>query len=68
MRKKSPAELEKAKITKATRTLIRLKHSLDADEQINNILPGTLAEFDEALARGELKKLRSSLMDEIGAI
>lgn len=55
MRKKTPAEMEKAKIAKATRTLIRLKHSLKADEEINAVLPDTLAEFEEALARGELK-------------
>lgn len=59
--------MERSKITKSARTLIRLKHSLAADEQINEILPATLAEFDEALARGEFKKLRTNLLDEIGA-
>lgn len=68
MRKKTRPEMEKAKIVKATRTLIRLRHSLAADEQLNEILPDTLAEFDEALARGELKKLKSDLVDEIGAL
>lgn len=66
MRKKTPAEMEKAKITKATRTLIRLKHSLAADEEINAVLPDSLAEFDAALARGELKELKASLDDVIG--
>ena len=46
-----------------TRTIIRLKHSLAADEEINAVLPDTLAEFDEALARGELKELRATLND-----
>lgn len=63
MRKKSPAEMEKANIAKATRTLIRLKHSLAADEEINSILPDTLEEFDEALASGELKQLKAGLAD-----
>lgn len=67
MRKKTKAEMEKAGITKAERTLIRLKHSLKADEEVNDILPGTLAEFDTALMSGELKKLSSNLVDEIGA-
>ena len=58
--------MEKAKITKAARTLIRLKHSLAADEEINAVLPDTLAEFDEALAKGELKELRAGLTDIIG--
>lgn len=55
MRKKTPAELERAKITKTVRTLVRLKHSLAADEELNAVLPDTLAEYEDALARGELK-------------
>lgn len=55
MKKKTPAEMERAKIAKATRSLIRLKHSLAADEEINAVLPDTLEEFEAALARGELK-------------
>lgn len=66
MRKKTPAEMEKARLTKAARSLIRLKHSLKADEEINSVLPDTLAEFDEALARGELKELRANLSDVLG--
>lgn len=66
MRKKSPAEMEKAKIAKATRTIVRLKHSLQADEELNDILPDTLAEFDEALANGTLKELKASLNDALG--
>ena len=65
-RRLTPAELEKAKIAKATRTLIRLKHSLRADEEINDVLPDTLDEFDEALARGELKQLKAGLVDALG--
>ena len=68
MRKKSEIEMERSKITKAARTLIRLKHSLAADEELNSVLPDTLAEFDEAVAKGELKKLRSGLLDQIGTI
>ena len=66
MRKKTPAELEKFKVAKAARTIIRLKHSLAADEEINAILPDTLAEFDAALAKGELKELKASLSDVLG--
>lgn len=55
--------MEKANIAKATRTLIRLKHSLAADVEINSVLPATLEEFDEALANGELKQLRAGLGD-----
>ena len=66
MRKKTDAEVEKAGIAKATRALIRLKHSLAADVEINSVLPGTLEEFDEALAKGELKQLRAGLADVLG--
>ena len=66
MRKKTPAEMRRAKIAKTARTLVRLKHSLAADEELNTMLPDTLAEFDEALARGELKELRASLDDVLG--
>jgi hypothetical protein len=45
------------------RVLIRLKHSLAADEEINAVLPDTLEEFDDALARGELRELKASLND-----
>jgi arginine/lysine/ornithine decarboxylase len=66
LRKKTPAEIEKAKVAKAARTLIRLKHSLAADEEINAVLPDTLDEFEAALAKGELKKLTARLDDVIG--
>lgn len=66
MKKKTPADMEKAKLAKAARTLIRLKHSLAADVEINSVLPDTLAEFDESYANGELKELRAGLDDVIG--
>lgn len=66
MRKKTPAELEKCRIAKAARTIIRLKHSLRADEEINAVLPDTLDEFEAALARGELLTLRAGLTDALG--
>lgn len=65
MKKKTQAELKKAQLTKAARTIIRLKHSLAADEEINAVLPDTLEEFDDALARGELKELVAELNDVI---
>lgn len=66
MRKRTPAEMERAKIAKATRTLIRLKHSLKADEEINTLLPDTLAEFENALAHGELKQIKARIDDVLG--
>jgi hypothetical protein len=57
------AELERAGIAKTTRTLVRLKHSLAADEELNTLLPATLDDFDEALAAGELKGIKARLDD-----
>ena len=48
------------------RVIVRLKHSLAAGEEINAVLPDTLDEFEEALARGELKKLKAGLDDVLG--
>lgn len=63
MRKKTDEEMARSKVTKTARTIIRLKHSLAADEEINAVLPDTLAEFDAAIARGELKEIAASLND-----
>ncbi len=63
MRRKTPAEIRRAAITKTTRTLVRLKHSLAADEELNERLPATLREYDESLARGELKNVAADLED-----
>lgn len=45
------------------RVLVRLKHSLAADEEINAVLPDKLEEFDEALPRGERKEAKANLND-----
>jgi hypothetical protein len=63
MIKKSEETMERQKIAKITRSLIRLKHSLLADAEINNILPDTLMEFDRALQLGELLQLQANLDD-----
>lgn len=66
MLKKTPIEMERHRIAKVTRSLIRLKHSLRADEEINNILPESLEEFDQALNTGELKQISESLYENVG--
>lgn len=67
MRRKTPVEIRRAAITKTTRTLVRLKHSLAADEELNKRLPDTLREYDESLARGELKNVAADLEDVLGS-
>lgn len=65
MQKKSDIEMQKAKILKTARALIRLKHSLAADEELNEILPATELEFDVAIQNGELLGLSSGSLQEI---
>lgn len=57
MRQKTDIEMQRAAILKIQRTAIRLKHSLNADEELNRVLPATLREFDNALQAGELKEI-----------
>jgi hypothetical protein len=66
LRKKTKAEMQRARVAKVTRTIVRLKHSLAADEELNSVLPDTLAEFDEAVAAGELMELRGFLGPVLG--
>ena len=60
MHKKSDIEMERLRLTKISRSLIRLKHSLNADAEINNVLPDTLLDFDKAIQRGELKTISAA--------
>ena len=53
MRKRSQAEVMRAKIAKVVRNHIRIKYSLEADEEINQILPKVLAEYDRCLQTGK---------------
>jgi len=57
MIQKTRTELEKAKILKAVRSAIRLKHALGADEELNEVLPRVEAEVDRAIAEGKLLEL-----------
>lgn len=65
MRAKSEIELKRASIAKTVRTLERLKASLAADRAINDRLPATLAEFDAAVARGELLTMPEESLDDL---
>jgi hypothetical protein len=63
MLKKSEIEMERQRTAKIARSLIRLKHSLAADEEINAVLPDTLMEFDRSIQSGELSQLRPTVDD-----
>lgn len=57
MIKKSEIEMERARTIKVTKALLRLKHSLAADVEINDVLPERLIEFDKAIQSGQLLSL-----------
>lgn len=65
MRRKTEIEMRRAALAKTARSLVRLKHSLAADLEINEVLPDTLAEFDGAVARGELVRHVETRIDAL---
>jgi len=63
---KTEYDRERAKLIKAVRSTIRLKHSLVADDELNEILPTILANYDKALQSGKPYELATlSLLSEI---
>lgn len=57
MRSKDNLEQFKANALKTARTAIRLKHSLKADVEINDRLPGLEAMIEQAFNNGEAFEL-----------
>lgn len=53
MREKSDLEMQRARILKAARTIIRAKHAANADEELNQVLPRLEAAMNKALAQGK---------------
>ncbi len=54
MKELGDIELQRKAVLKAWRSLIRLKHSLKADAEINSALPRAEKAFDAAVHRGVL--------------
>lgn len=54
---KTEIELSRAAIAKATRAEIRLKYSLLADEELNEVLAQRLADFDRSIQDGIIPSL-----------
>ena len=48
------ADQARANMLKSIRTIIRLKHSLAADNELNDILPEAELRFNAAINRGKL--------------
>jgi len=66
--KKTPTELQWAKIRKAATSAIRLKYSLMADEELNEVLPRLELEYITAMNQGQPYELdTTTLMRELDA-
>lgn len=53
MKQKSELEVAVAAALKSVRTAVRLKHSLAADRELNEVLPGIEAAINAAFAEGK---------------
>jgi len=63
---KTEYDLERAKLIKAVRSMVRLKYSLMADDELATILPTILADYDKAIASGKPYELATlNLLSEI---
>lgn len=51
---KDKVDLARANMLKTIRTAIRLKHSIAADEELNEMLPMAEARFNASVNRGQL--------------
>lgn len=54
MHQKTQIEQARATFVKTLRTAIRLKHSIEADREINEILPGKVKAFEKLVRQGQL--------------
>jgi hypothetical protein len=54
MTPKDDIELRKRALFKAARSAVRLRHSLEADAELNEVLPRLERAFDSAVSRGTL--------------
>lgn len=60
MKQLSPHEIQRARMLKACRTAVRLKHSLKADEELYNRLPDLQRRIDSALLEGKALKISTA--------
>jgi hypothetical protein len=51
---RTDAEMRKYELVKALRAAVRLKHSIEADRELNLVLPQAERQFDVALLKGQL--------------
>lgn len=62
---KTEIELQKALMVKVLRSQIRLKHTLEAERELNQVLPEAERQFDVAVQRGELPAVEEIVRDVV---
>lgn len=63
MTPKDDIELRKRALFKAARSAVRLRHSLEADAELNDLLPRLERAFDKRVARGNLPDVAAMLRE-----
>lgn len=63
MTPKDDIELRKRALFKAARSAVRLRHSLEADAELNELLPVLERQFDSAVSRGNLPDVARMLRE-----
>lgn len=63
--RRTPEEMEIAARIKVARSLVRLKHSLDADRELNDLLADMTESHALELQTGGLKQLAPGTLDAI---
>lgn len=66
MQRKDDIELRRAALLKAARSAIRLKHSIEADAELNTVLPAVELAFDSAVQSGTLPEVAVLLAEHVG--
>ncbi len=65
MPQKDDIEVRKTALLKAARSLVRLRHSLAADAELNEVLPRVAREFDRSVQDGTLPQVAQLLAEFI---
>lgn len=63
MSPKDDIELRKRALFKAARSAVRLRHSIEADAELNELLPRLERQFDSAVSRGVLPEVALMLRE-----
>lgn len=63
MNQKDDIDLRRSAMLKAARSAVRLRHSLAADAELNEVLPALERDFNQRIQRGELPDVARMLRE-----